>query len=753
MPRARRALPVAVTFRPSPADAAALPGSPSVGAASGWPAARIGSVLLLVSLVLAGLWISLHYSFANWSTDPDAADPVMLWQQIRLHGLPRVEQWPALFAHWHHALEQWGYTTDNWLLSLIPFDFLLYALFGTSPLVVIGSGWLIFIGCCALSVLIARRVCATVPAAVLGAVLLFANRSASGGVGYLTYSISHGISMLWGLGAVLFALRWIATWRWRWLLACDGALFIGAVSDPWTDAAFTLPLLMASLLLLACERPGCSRRATGWLALHLAVLLLLVQTRLFGRLWFFPAAGFQLASLTKMLGNLSWLVRSLGVLFNVLPGVGLPYAGPMSPWINPGVGHPYGVPLPDWALVIDCALLAAVLGYALVWVIRGFDRMQAERRFLTAAVFFSIGAVGAAFLASSLTNSGNINAGRFLVNFYFFVPLLIVIVATGPGPRQRWHARVPLAIGGGLFVVAGIMSNPQAWMAGRPVVRTAGVPDFVRFLEQNGLTYGYGPYWGSAANAVSWVSDGRVRIRPVQRDRASGRIVPYPVETAPAWYAPGDVPPGQTDFFLAVGPDSMLCVRPAVCVARAQRYFGPARRVLDFRGMPVLVWNHPILTRPPDSRMALNLPPLPAGRWLGFGIGGAGQPLLRDGWSYPESFGTWTDGVEAALLLHLPAGWRGPVRLELTAIGFAPLHGTTQRVRLRANGRAIGALDVRSGVPGAYHVTIPFADLRDGAAVLTLDVPDAVSPRATVGGPDRRRLGVYLTRMRVLPPD
>lgn len=206
---------------PAQAETGVRPAGAHVGSLSGCPATRIAT-LLLVPLVLVGLWISLHYTYANWWTSPDNIVSVTFWRQIGPHGLPAAGQWRAALGHWWHGLEHWGYTTDNWLLSLIAVDSLLYALFGATPLLVIGTGWLIFLGGCAISFLIARRVCGTLPAALVGTVLLFANRSASGTVGYLTCPVSHNTcpvshntSALWELAAVLFALRWSATARWR----------------------------------------------------------------------------------------------------------------------------------------------------------------------------------------------------------------------------------------------------------------------------------------------------------------------------------------------------------------------------------------------------------------------------------------------------------------------------------------------------------------------------------------------------------
>jgi hypothetical protein len=71
-------------------------------------------------------------------------------------------------------------------------------------------------------------------------------------------------------------------------------------------------------------------------------------------------------------------------------------------------------------------------------------------------------------------------------------------------------------------------------------------------------------------------------------------------------------------------------------------------------------------TARPDDAAA---PPLDT--WLAFSAGGAAQPFLIDGWTWPEGWGTWSEGRIGTFLVPLPTGHRGKLRVSLRWIGHA----------------------------------------------------------------------------------
>src|SRR5208337_2856160 len=89
----------------------------------------------------------------------------------------------------------------------------------------------------------------------------------------------------------------------------------------------------------------------------------------------------------------------------------------------------------------------------------------------------------------------------------------------------------------GLFLVCGLITTAPIWSAPGFAMQTNGAEEIIGLLQANGLTYGYGPYWGAEANVVTALSSGRNIIRPVTFDPKTGWLRPQisHAASAPAW--------------------------------------------------------------------------------------------------------------------------------------------------------------------------------------------------------------------------
>lgn len=529
---------------------------------------RAGLAAGIVLAALLGAWISLRYSFDRWAVDPDVADPLLIWSGVRAHGLA--------------FLKSWHYTQDNWLLSLVPLTVPAYALLGASPAVVIGGGWAIFLACVLLTALLAWRAAGPPAAGLLAAMLLFANNDAIGGAGFLAYPVVHNISLAWGLGALALAARGLERGSIPALAGAGGALLVGALSDPWLSAAMTLPLLAAGAALAVLHRGTRTGRNSRVLCLAVAAALVLTQTRMLGLMRFLPRTEFGWADLATIGRNLVWLARAMSAVFNVIPG-----ANSQAPS----------------AVAANGAALLLALGSVATAALLRFRRAGPRFQLLAGTALLSIPAVAAAFLLGSFP--GGTYIGRYLMNVYFLGPLLGALVlgraeARGSA-RKAGRAPAPMRVAllgyAALFAVSGACSKPSAWTGGLPSAGTAGTTELADFLRANGLSYGYGPYWGSEANAIGWISQGRVVIRPVQFNRATSRAAPRWNQTSAFWYAPSDRPPGMADTFLIVMDDGENCPVVEACVAAAAAQFGTPARRLAWKNMSILVWPHELLSR------------------------------------------------------------------------------------------------------------------------------------------------------------
>lgn len=298
-----------------------------------------------------------------------------------------------------------------------------------------------------------------------------------------------------------------------------------------------------------------------------------------------------------------------------------------------------------------------------------------------------------AFILSDL--DVGLGLGRMMLNSYYLLPLLLAAGLRHAAPPWRLltGAAAALRVASGLYETARLPPAPEPGPPG----------GLYAFLERHGLSYGYGPYWPTQANASGWVTHGRVVIRPLEavatlplQARRGGQVFPW-------WYEPGDICSTDSRVSFVGAPDVETCASVAACVAVATHSFGAPDQRLDWNGIPVLVWRRAILDHPPDAATRASAP-----------------LLLWTGGSPPGPNGAWSSGERSQVMLNL-----GPISPGARTL-CATLHATgrpgraTQRVRVLLDGRSAGLWDVASGVARPYCVRIvPAADL----AMLTLERP------------------------------
>jgi GT2 family glycosyltransferase len=143
-------------------------------------------------------------------------------------------------------------------------------------------------------------------------------------------------------------------------------------------------------------------------------------------------------------------------------------------------------------------------------------------------------------------------------------------------------------------------------------------------------------------------------------------------------------------------------------------------------------------------------------RWLRAGsplrlTARAGEPstsLLGDGWSFPESWGTWTDGPSASLRLPLPyPGKRWRLTFELRAFAGAV---QPRRVTVRGGGRTVAEWSFASDEVHRQQLVV---EASGDETSLEFCLPDAVSPSSLGMSNDQRRLGVGLLSLTISAPD
>jgi hypothetical protein len=519
---------------------------------------RYGVWGMAALIVAAGLWISYHYTVGFWSVDSDTVTPLVMWAGVHQHGLG--------------FLSTWRYTGDNWLLSVLPIAFASYWLFGTGPQVVLASGWAAFVVSIGLTSLLARMVSGSRPAVALACVLPFANLHALGWMGFLSYPLSHDISMAWGLLALALAAWGLGRGPRLVLFLSAACILIDAASDPWAMIAIGAPLLLVPGLIAIVHRrsPAVFERAVllGGLT---TLALLLAQTRLLGLLWFLPPAIPVFLGPKEWLWNLRTALHALAVIFNVVPTADAEK---------------------NTVRAFDLVFLFLMIGAGVLLNLARWRDASPQRRLVIGVAVVSIVCVWPAFLTQPWP--AGFYVGRFFPNLFYFGALLGALGAADAWPK-RWFVGAGLAAYGALFALSGVLTAPAIWLApARPAFQEpAG--ELGAALAARGLSYGYTTYSGGGAPLIEEVTGGRVVARAVsfRGDRVQARE--WAISNL--WFTPGAAPPPSKPVFLAIPMGFDECPSLKRCADAAAHQFGPPDSRFEAGDFDVLVWNHAIVSR------------------------------------------------------------------------------------------------------------------------------------------------------------
>ncbi len=524
-------------------------------------------------LLLAALYSSLAFTFSVWGSGPsaDSATTAMLWRGFEEHGF--------------HFLCSWRYSQDNQLLSLMPLAGIVYSLFGISAYSVVGIGWLVFVLNALLLFALARRFVGLRSALFLAVVALSANVLTIGIVGFLGFSQTHNISFAWSLLSLYAAARALDDERSFWPAVFFLAVTVGAVSDAWFNAALTFPVICGSFILRRDTEAGPQVRRLGILAL---LAMLLASTKLLGLLAFVPSGHFHHArSLAEVAHNSIWLTQILAVFFNVKAAQALL----------------------SWAgVAFYVSMMAALVLVSLRHFIQAWHNYPVGQKFVMVTVLLSIAIMALAFITSAFPAGVN-QAGRFLINVFYFAPFFLALALLS---RPTKSARVLGVACGAMFIGLSLTVNHGALVWQGP--RTATANGLARFLREHHLFHGYGPYYDANANTVTWESHFKVKVRPLMFANApdaryrdawqclscAALWVPNPNQDSRRWFRPRAVQ-NRRRSFLVFSAEGLPCATVLVCDRDVIQQFGHPSQVLTRDGFTIFVFARPLAPYIADS--------------------------------------------------------------------------------------------------------------------------------------------------------
>ncbi|MDD3761452.1 MAG: hypothetical protein PHO57_11590 [Acidithiobacillus sp.] len=431
---------------------------------------------LFAALSIAALISSLGTAFQTLPLNPDIAEMALIYQGIVHHG------WRFPFT--------WRFTQDNQILSLMPFALIFYALAGVSGASIIIQGWLIFVVNAALTGLLVKvGTKSWIWAGLAWLLALLAGPMAIGQPAILAYPVTHNSVWAFGLLGTIGLIRYFTDrpkWALPLVLAC---VFVGTVSDPWFDAAFTAPLL-----LLAWRSPAWFHADK---TTRRALIKTVIITYIAGRITYFglellhmvPGRGIGFASPSAMLHHLVLLAKSTGILLQFYP---FP-SGDLA-----------------WVLFLWGIYLISLCGVVIL-SFQARRQVSPAIKVLLAFSGLSIGIIAAAFVLTNFAHG--LWASRFLVNVFYLA--IVALVTFG---AVRWFAgnnltKLLLLITLTGYVMFGLAAIDHAnW---RYTSKWAGTNSLAKWFVTHNLYNGYGQYFEVGAPLLGIAANEGITVRPL----------------------------------------------------------------------------------------------------------------------------------------------------------------------------------------------------------------------------------------------
>lgn len=659
--------------------------------------------LYIISLALT-LWASWEIVYHTYGAEADSIHSLLIWHGVKSEGL----SW----------IKDWIFTPDNWLLSLVPIEFLLFSIFGAKASVSVAFGYVIYVLNALISALIIAKIGGKKSAPWIFLALtsfgLYMHLYA-----YISYATTHNITNLYGLIATLILSYWLEKPSFSSAICIAVILFLGAISDPWMIASYNLPILISGLIFLLILK-NIDRKKIYLLCLLILFSLIAARSKAFGLLNFLESYEFTRASWKTIDKNSFFLIKDLGGMINIVPLIGN----------NSLIGG---------LISISAALYLSLSGgYKIISPSQSqYEKLSRSKNGLIGLIcvaLISCSGVSVAFLLSA-TETNDASA-RFLINVPYFLIMIIAIAIEYNWNKFNVHYRLTAKIAIGGFAMASVTSIfPYVINAVKSHdTEDTSTVELIDFLKKNGLTYGYGPYWGSKANALTMLSQGQVTIRPVSFDVDSGRMSTFRHQSSKRWYTNKDIPAGTSEFFVYVVSDGEECPDINICVSGLINQFGTPKRILNYNDAQILVWNHSLLVAEDPSKTYLGKT---------YFLTSGGNLKGGNGWGQAENWGTWTNGQTADIDFNFDRIPGDDLEISLNGVCFVNKKHPSNHVSILANGKEIASFDCNQYENPKKRI-IRFSReniTQSGALRLTFVIDNPVSPHELGISDDYRKLG------------
>jgi len=445
--------------------------------------------------------------------------------------------WDEVSRNGIASLKDWRPTPDNWYFSAYPFNYLAFYIFGSSPFVmeVIEIAQLLLLAF--FSSMIAFQLTRNSKSFFL-IPLLCCLSSFSFSVGYISHPASHNLTNLYGLISLgLFINKQPGRLTWK-----DFAILLisiaASVSDPWYLPAFFLPMLISSFYKSLLLKKQNITTHFFWLA-----VTVLIFSHSIEKYFNLPVASFSLGPLSQWYNNFYWFMFGTGGMANVL-------------LISSKVTY-----------IFSSAFFLACIAYALY--------VATIRKDVKILIAMSIIGISSSFIIGS--NIGAEKHARFFVNIVY-IGLITCFTALITSKARIFYAFFLLLIASQIYSHTKPERKLLPWSS-KQVLNT---------LNKHNLDYGFGPYWGTQALAVTWISDFDVALRPVSFDKNTGYMISGGrAQTFNHWYSA----PLKRKTFIIIMNDVEECHNIDLCLNGVRNQYGNPDNIIKENGMNIYVYN------------------------------------------------------------------------------------------------------------------------------------------------------------------
>lgn len=262
---------------------------------------------------------------------------------------------------------------------------------------------------------------------------------------------------------------------------------VGTISDPWFEAAFTVPALLIAWKAPRWFQTDKTTRKT--------LVKSIIITYIAGRITYFglellhivPGQGFGIASLPEMLQHIKLLAQGVGLLVQLYP-----------------------LPKNNYIWLIWGFYFISLCGVT-IFSLLSIKNVEKRTKILVSFSGISIGIIVSAFIITNF--AVGLISSRFLINLFYLIIVIIISLAA----KIRFNNDVKIKsilwfalLGYILIALHGIIHANWRYTAD-----WNGTKNLAIQLNKYNIYNGYGQYFGANAPLLKIVSNGKITARPL----------------------------------------------------------------------------------------------------------------------------------------------------------------------------------------------------------------------------------------------